>query len=402
MQTIEKYINELLLVQDKVVVPNLGVFASQFSPASLNGDVFTPPRKKVDFSIYIREDEKNDDLMKLVMKGENIGFYDFNEKLLAYVQHVQQSIVSHNEYKIEGLGMLMKDTSNKIVFLQNNDVSLLGDSFGLPPIDTNVDENNVFDTPKPLLEEISPQTSYVSDTKITTDAPRKEEERKESRKEQTSNTLEEKPVAHVVSDEVEKPNKGKDMAWWLVTVPMVLLLAFIAYLFISPEAMQGFKSLFASKKEVSADMNGQNTNNTSDADTSRFEEDANDIANKPSEDATTSENTATPIADNSTVKEETKKIEEPKPIDNQANNKTDAKLESGRFYLVYGSFSSEGKANAVSNQLAGKGLTTKVLPLAAKGMYRVVVGDFSSHAAASSKKAELGTDFSQSWVLKAE
>ena len=397
---IEKYINELLLVQDKVVVPNLGIFTSQFSPASLQGDVFTPPRKKVDFSIYIREDEKNDDLMKVVMKGENLGYYDFNEKLLSYVQQVQQSIVSHNEYKIEGLGTLIKDTNNKIVFQQNHDVSLLGDSFGLPPIDTNIDGVNVFDTPKPLEEPIPLNTAYVSDNKITTDAPRKEEEKSTTK---ISNEKQENPIAHIVSDDENKPQKGKDLAWWLVTVPMVLLLAFIAYLFISPEAMQGFKSLFASKTEVAADMNGQDANNTSDADTARFEED-NDIANKTSEETNTEENSATPVVeDNSNIANNPKKTEDTKITEPKPNNtKSDNTLESGRFYLVYGSFSSEGKANTISNQLASKGLTTKVLPLASKGMYRVVVGDFNSHAEASTKKAELGADFSQSWVLKAE
>lgn len=399
MQTIERYINELLLVQDKVVVPNLGVFSSQFSPASLNGDVLTPPRKKVDFSIYIREDEKNDDLMKLVMKGENIGYYDFNEKLLAYVQHVQQSIVSHNEYRIEGLGLLFKDTNNKIVFQQDHEVSLLGDSFGLPPIDTTMEGDNIFEPVKPTLEEVISKNPFsVSDTKITTDAPKKQEKETVEQATTTNNQTQEKPVAHVVSDDEEKPNKGKDLAWWLVTVPLVLLLAFISYLFLSPEAMQGFKSLFASKQEVSADMNGKNADDSL-SDTSRFEGEQNDIDNKPTDETITEDNSTTPPITDNTAKPNN----DTKPIDTKPiSTNTNSELEIGKFYLVYGSFSSEQKANTISKKLTSKGLTTKVIPLASKGMYRVVVGDFDSHAAASSKKADLGAEFSQSWVLKAE
>jgi cell division protein FtsN len=122
----------------------------------------------------------------------------------------------------------------------------------------------------------------------------------------------------------------------------------------------------------------------------------------PSEDNTTGfEENTNPTTDNKKVVEDTKTpVEDNKstPISTPSNDA----LTAGKFYLVYGSFSSETLAKKASKPLENKGLVTKIIPLPSKGLFRVVIGDFSSHEDASSKKAELGSEFSQTWVLKAQ
>ncbi len=395
---IEKYINELLLTQDKVVVPNLGIFTSAFSPASFSADddsMLTPPRKAVNFSIYIREEDKNDDLMKVVMRGENMSYYDFNEQLLAFVQQVQQSIVSTNRYQMTGLGTLVKDISNKIVLRQNDEVSLLGDSFGLPPIDIDTN-NDLIETPPSdgLKEEIG--SKLVIDEKPTAShTPEENILPKEdlSRQKLTEELPKEKPIAHIITDDTDTAQSGKksDLVWWLVATPLVILLAFLAFLFTSDEAMQNFKAFFASEKEVSANLN---TN----------KEEINPIENQIAEDTARFENTTdenTNANSKETVQE--KEISTP-PVENTdvSTKKSDDALTSGKFYLVFGSYSSQQLAKKASKPIEGKGLTTKIIPLPSKGLFRVVIGDFDSHADASSKKAELGSEFSNTWVLKAQ
>lgn len=389
---IEKYINELLITQDMVVVPNFGVFTSAFSPASFSADgsLITPPRKVISFSIYINEEDKNDELMKVVMRGENKSYYDFNEQLLAFVQKAQQSIISTNAYYIEGLGTLFKDVNNKIVLKQDSDASLLGDSFGLPPIATA--EDFVAHKPVDSLKEsidvpVSVEGKPTSSNEIEeTPIPKEEIGRK---KEETTPKTIIKDSNNASEDKQEATKEGKksELTWWLAVVPLVLLLASIVYLFVFPEAMRNFKAFFGSAQEVSADLNtpkeeNEETNpidNITEEDTSRFDD---EIVEKRVDD--------TP----------TKKQEETKPTDN--TNLSDGELISGKFYLVYGSFSSKALASKASKPLEAQGLSIKITPIVSKGLFRVLIGDFDSHADATNKKVELGGAFSQTWVLKAE
>jgi cell division protein FtsN len=389
---IEKYINELLITQDVVVVPNFGVFTATFSPASFSADgsLITPPRKVISFSIYINEEDKNDELMKIVMRGENKSYYDFNEQLLVFVQKAQQSIISTNAYHIEGLGTLFKDENNKIVLKQDNDAALLGDSFGLPSIATAMDFVEYKPTEDlkeyidaPMSVEGKPTSSYeIAETTL----PKEEIGRK---KEETTPKTIVKDSNNAAEDKQEATKEGKknELAWWLAVVPMVLLLASITYLFVFPEAMQNFKAFFGSSQEVSADLNtpkeeNNETNpidNITEEDTSRF---GDEIVEKQVDD--------TP----------TKKQEETKPTND--TNLGDDGLSVGKFYLVYGSFSSKALASKASKPLEAQGLSIKIAPIVSKGLFRVLIGDFDSHADATNKKAALGSAFSQTWVLKAE
>lgn len=389
---IEKYINELLLLQDRVVVPNLGIFSSTLTPASLSADGSTiiPPRKAVSFSIYIKEDDKNDDLMKTVMRGENISFYDFNEQLLTFVQQVQQSIMDSNAYAMQGLGTLVKDESNRIILLQNEDAALLGDSFGLPPIDTTVDTTRLsFDDLKNVPSMVGSETD-----KPMASINSEESEESLGRNEQP---LEEPTKAHTTpaSDKAStatKEGKKSELAWWLAVVPLVFLLTFIVYLLISPEAMQNFKAFFGGSQQVSANISTQPTDDTEEnnpidnvvsEDTARFAEDEI-TRNQP-----TIENTEPATKEETTPAKDT-------------NAESEDKLSAGRFYLVYGSFGSKAIAQKVSKPLEAQGLTIKIIPLPSKGLFRVVIGDFDSHADATSKKTELGSAFGQTWVLQAQ
>ncbi|TAH21419.1 MAG: hypothetical protein EAZ08_03610 [Cytophagales bacterium] len=387
---IEKYINELLLLQDRVIVPNLGVFSSTLAPTSLSADGSTiiPPRKVVSFSIYIKEEDKNDDLMKAVMRGENISFYDFNEQLLAFVQQVQQSIIATNSYAISGLGTLIKDGSNKIILLQDEDAALLGDSFGLPRIDTTTD---ISETP---FDEVKNIPNVVGESEKPTASIKTEEVNNTGRNEPMEEVVKVNttPTATDKSEENDKGNKKNELAWWLAVVPLVFLLTFIVYLFISPEAMQNFKGLFGTK-QVSADMNTKPAED---------EEEINPIENVVEDTARFAEDEITRNQQPTVENTEPAPKEETIPAKNTDAVAGEDKLSAGRFYLVYGSFGTKAIAQKVSKPLEAQGLTIKIIPLPSKGLFRVVIGDFDSHADATSKKTELGSAFGQTWVLQAQ
>ncbi len=396
---IEKYIKELLLTQDKVTVPHLGTFTASFSPSRISADGTTllPPHKEISFSIYIREEDRNDDFMKVVMKAENIGYYDFNESLLAFVEQVQQSIATSGRYYLEGVGTLVKDEYNKIILQQDPNEFLLGDSFGLPTLDTNFinkqkeQEIAEIEEVRPIEKELSEEKPNATQTKIAEqyeEVNRQEIKRQQEILEQKTNKQQKTKV------DTAQGEKKSDLTWWIAVVPMVFLLAFLVYLFTSPEAMQNFKSYFASEEKVSEEANTStkeeltSPSESEDNSTTITDEEVNPIDNR--------------LSDNpSPIQEDTKPVTEPPPITNDSKTSED-QLVAGKYYLVYGSFSAKSGAEKARTMLANQGLEVKILFLSAKNMYRVVIGDFSSYEEANNKKIALGSDFSQTWVLKGE
>ncbi len=397
---IEKYIKELLLTQDKVTVPHLGTFTASFSPSriSTDGTTLLPPHKEISFSIYIREEDRNDDFMKVVMKAENIGYYDFNESLLAFVEQVQQSIATSGRYYLEGVGTLVKDEYNKIILQQDPNEFLLGDSFGLPTLDTNFinkqkeQEIAEIEEVRPIEKELSEEKPNATQTKI---AEQYEEVNRQEIKRQQEILERQKPnKQQKTTVDTAQGEKKSDLTWWIAVVPMVFLLAFLVYLFTSPEAMQNFKSYFVSEEKVSEEVNSStkeeltSPSESEDNSTTITDEEVNPIDNR--------------LSDNpSPIQEDTKPVTEPPPITNDSKTSED-QLVAGKYYLVYGSFSAKSGAEKARKMLANQGLEVKILFLSAKNMYRVVIGDFSSYEEANNKKIALGSDFSQTWVLKGE
>lgn len=395
---IEKYIKELLLTQDKVTVPHLGTFTASFSPSRISADGTTllPPHKDISFSIYIREEDRNDDFMKVVMKAENIGYYDFNESLLAFVEQVQQSIATSGKYYLEGLGTLVKDEYNKIILQQDPNEFLLGDSFGLPTLDTNFankqKEQEIPEIEKVKPIEIEPSEEKPSATKIKVvdkdeEASRQEEVKRTQEPIEKKTNKEQKMKAESVPAE-----RKSDLAWWLAVVPMVFLLAFLIYLLTSPEAMQNFKSYFTSEEQVNEAVNSPSSEEV----TSPL--DSGDNSNLAEEEVNPIDNR---LSDNPTPTQDTKPVTEPPPIADNSKATND-ELVKGKFYLVYGSFSAKSGAEKARNMLESQGLEAKLLFLNTKNMYRVVIGEFSSYEEANNKKIALGSNFSQTWVLKGE
>jgi nucleoid DNA-binding protein len=395
---IEKYIKELLLTQDKVTVPHLGTFTASFSPSRISADGATllPPHKDISFSIYIREEDRNDDFMKVVMKAENIGYYDFNESLLAFVEQVQQSIATYGKHHLEGLGTLVKDEYNKIILQQDPNEFLLGDSFGLPTLDTNfINKQKEYETPeidevKPIKTEPSEENPNATKTKVID----KDEAISRQEVKQTQEPVEKKPnKQQKTKADATTPERKSDLTWWLAVVPMVFLLAFLIYLFTSPEAMQNFKSYFTSEDKVSEEVNNlineeETTSSLDSEDNSNLtDEEINPIDNR--------------LSDNPPPIQDTKPVTDPPPVVKDSKTTND-ELVSGKFYLVYGSFSAKNGAEKARKMLENQGLEAKLLFLSAKNMYRVVIGEFNSYEEANNKKIALGNDFSQTWVLKGE
>lgn len=129
-----KYISELLLEHDCVVVPGLGGFVANYAPAQINGSRHTifPPFKKI---VFNRKLKNNDGLLaEYISAVENKSFNEATNSLNLFAENIIQRLNKGETILIESVGSLSMGAENNIMFEANSNTNLLLSSFGLDSI----------------------------------------------------------------------------------------------------------------------------------------------------------------------------------------------------------------------------------------------------------------------------
>ena len=130
---LSKMVKELILDNDKVVLPGLGCFVAETVPAyfSDKGYTINPPYRKLYFRA--RPDE-GDALVRFYVRSNDVS-YEVAEKIikdfvaeLKSVLHVKKAVV------FPGLGRLRATKENNIFFIADEDLDIYPEGFGLEPI----------------------------------------------------------------------------------------------------------------------------------------------------------------------------------------------------------------------------------------------------------------------------
>ena len=130
---LSKMVKELILDDDRVVLPGLGCFVAEIVPAyfSDKGYTINPPYRKLYFRA--RPDE-GDALIEFYAKSNKVD-YDIAEKVikdfvaeLKSVLHVKKTVV------FPGLGRLRATKENNVFFVADEDLDIYPEGFGLEPI----------------------------------------------------------------------------------------------------------------------------------------------------------------------------------------------------------------------------------------------------------------------------
>lgn len=130
---LSKMVKELILDNDRVVLPGLGCFVAETVPAyfSDKGYTINPPYRKLYFRA--RPDE-GDALARFYAKSNDVS-YEVAEKIvkdfvaeLKSVLHVKKAVV------FPGLGRLRATKENNVFFIADEDLDIYPEGFGLEPI----------------------------------------------------------------------------------------------------------------------------------------------------------------------------------------------------------------------------------------------------------------------------
>lgn len=131
---IEKYIAQLLRDFDCIIIPGLGGFVANYSPAqySMAKGLLSPPSKAV---IFNRNLINNDGLLvNHFSVNENISYSDAQSLLNLFVTDCKIQLASGKRIEFDELGVLYLDNEKNLQFRPDYSANFLTESFGLHPV----------------------------------------------------------------------------------------------------------------------------------------------------------------------------------------------------------------------------------------------------------------------------
>lgn len=130
---LSKMVKELILDEDRVVLPGLGCFVAEVVPASFSDKGYTinPPYRRLYFRS--RPDE-GDGLVDFYARTNNIE-YDMAERILKdFLNELRSVLHARKAVVFPGLGRLRATKENNLFFVADEDLDIYPEGFGLEPV----------------------------------------------------------------------------------------------------------------------------------------------------------------------------------------------------------------------------------------------------------------------------
>ncbi len=131
MNTIDKYISELLYRYECVILLGFGAFLTKRQPATIqeNTNAFFPPQKLISFNSQL---QNNDGLLaNYVSSVENISYTDAVAKLQRYVLSLREKLAKGNRVELNKIGVFFTSVEDTLQFEPSIEVNYLTEAFGL-------------------------------------------------------------------------------------------------------------------------------------------------------------------------------------------------------------------------------------------------------------------------------
>ena len=253
---LSKMVKELILDDDRVVLPGLGCFVAEIVPAyfSDKGYTINPPYRKLYFRS--RPDE-GDALIEFYMKSNDVS-YEVAERIVKdFVSELKSVLHAKKMVLFPGLGRLRATKENNVFFIADEDLDIYPEGFGLGPIslkthqETSEEVTAAVADLKTLLEaDPVPDSDPVSDSSPLLDSdskpepdpdPRPEPEPEQEVKVESVHDPKPEPEIEILVEPVdevvvsvpvvENPS-GKNWVKVLLVILAVLALLVVAYMLV--------------------------------------------------------------------------------------------------------------------------------------------------------------------------
>lgn len=338
---INKYIKELLLTKDSVVVPGFGAFEKITISASIDEETgeITPPHSSVAFNSDIKNGSGV--LIKHISEKETLPEDKVTEEVKKQVDTWNENLNSGKNVIVAGIGLIHKDSEGKVEFQSNIKPEELPDSYGLPTI------------------KVVEKSAAAKQTNTTTKNDRKKPIKKKPEKKKAP--VKKKPLVKKTvkaketkqKDSTGKKSNKKLIIGLAIGLPIaaLIVLGIIFSDFVGEKLEGTFIADLFNKEEVK--------------DTSDIVINIDTIATKDSSELFTEA-----ILENVTI------------VSSESNERIEPKLDKlkdvKKVHIIAGSFTKKRNAQKHRNKLNRKGFNSTVLPVNKKGLYRVAISSFEN------------------------
>ena len=156
---LSKMVKELILDNDKVVLPGFGAFVAEIVPSTFSDKGYTinPPYRKLYFRARAEEDIM---LIKFYADSNKVDLAVADKVIRDFITELKSVLFARKTVVFPGLGRLRATKENAVFFVADEDMDIYPDGFALEPISLKTH----VETP----EQIS---SAVAQLKAIVDAP---------------------------------------------------------------------------------------------------------------------------------------------------------------------------------------------------------------------------------------
>lgn len=130
---LSKMVKELILDNDRVILPGLGSFVAEMVPSAFSDKGYTinPPYRRLFFR---SKPDQGSGLAEFYASSNKVE-KDVAEKIIAdYVSELKSVLLTRKVVVFPGLGRLRATKENNVFFIADEDLDIYPDGFGLEPI----------------------------------------------------------------------------------------------------------------------------------------------------------------------------------------------------------------------------------------------------------------------------
>lgn len=130
---LSKMVKELILDNDRVVLPGLGCFVAEMVPSTFSDKGYTinPPYRR----LYFRSrPDQGDALTRLYAEGNGVEMEIADKIITDFVAELKNVLFSKKTVIFPGLGRLRATKENAVFFVADEDLDIYPGGFGLEPV----------------------------------------------------------------------------------------------------------------------------------------------------------------------------------------------------------------------------------------------------------------------------
>ena len=170
---LSKMVKELILDNDRVVLPGLGCFVAEMVPSTFSDKGYTinPPYRR----LYFRSrPDYGDALTRLYAEGNAIEMEIADKIITDFVSELKEVLFTKKTIVFPGLGRLRATKENAVFFVADEDLDIYPAGFGLEPLSLKTHQESAAEVTaaveglKQLLEEpvVEPHPSVEPEPKV--------------------------------------------------------------------------------------------------------------------------------------------------------------------------------------------------------------------------------------------